>query len=191
MEDRMKKNIGPVNALYPMPVVLVGAMVDGRPNFMTVAHVGIFTLHTVALGLNKTHLTNGGIKEHRTFSINIMPDDLVVETDYAGIVSGRKADKSAVFDVEFGPLMTAPMIRQAPVSMECELLDVLDYESHEVFTGRAVNTFADERVLKNGTIDLAAVRPMLFDMFQRKYWRLGEAFADCWNIGKTYREGNK
>ncbi len=183
----MKKNIGPVNALYPMPVVLAGAIVEGRANFITVAHVGIFRHDTVALGLGKSHFTNRGIAEQRTFSINIMPDELVVETDYAGIVSGRKVDKSTLFEVEYGPLRTAPMIAAAPVSMECALLDVLDYESHEVFVGKVENTFADESVLRNGKIDLAAVRPMLFDMFQRKYWRLGEAFADCWSAGKKLR----
>ncbi|MCU0849458.1 MAG: flavin reductase family protein [Spirochaetes bacterium] len=187
----MKKNIGPVNALYPMPVVLVGAMVDGRANFITIAHVGIFTLETISLGVNRSHYTNRGIRENRTFSVNFPSDGMVVETDYAGLASGKQTDKSSVFEVEFGPLKTAPMIKNAPVSMECGLLDVLDYGNHDVFVGRAVNTYADESVLKNGVIDLAAVRPMLFDMFQRKYWRLGGPFADCWSVGKNYAGGKK
>jgi len=182
----MKKNLGALNALYPMPVVLVGAMVDGKANFITIAHVGIFTLDEISLGINRSHYTNRGIKENRTFSVNFPSDDMVVETDYAGIVSGKQSDKSSLFEIEFGPLKTAPMIKKAPVSMECELLDVLDRGNHEIFVGRAVNTYADDSVLKNGTIDLTAVRPMLFDMFQRKYWRLGGPFADCWSVGKNY-----
>jgi len=35
------QSIGPVNALYPMPTTLVGAIVDGKPNFLAVAHVGL------------------------------------------------------------------------------------------------------------------------------------------------------
>jgi len=35
------KPIGPVNTLYPMPTTLVGATVNGKPNFLAVAHVGI------------------------------------------------------------------------------------------------------------------------------------------------------
>ena len=31
----MKKAIGPQTLLYPMPAVLVGAQVQGKPNFMT------------------------------------------------------------------------------------------------------------------------------------------------------------
>ena len=36
----MKKNIGASLALYPCPVVVVGAMVDGKPSWTLVAHAG-------------------------------------------------------------------------------------------------------------------------------------------------------
>ena len=47
--------IGPVNALYPMPTTLVGAMVNGKPNFLAVAHVGILNHGTpqyLSIGLS-------------------------------------------------------------------------------------------------------------------------------------------
>ena len=37
----MKKDLGNLLALYPTPVTIVGALVDGKPNWMEVAHVGI------------------------------------------------------------------------------------------------------------------------------------------------------
>jgi hypothetical protein len=43
----MKKKLGAINVLYPTPTILVGAMVNGKPNFITIAHVGIMT-HTVS-----------------------------------------------------------------------------------------------------------------------------------------------
>ena len=36
-----KKNLGSILALYPTPVTIIGAMVEGKPNWMLVAHVGI------------------------------------------------------------------------------------------------------------------------------------------------------
>jgi len=33
----MKTKLGAVNCLYPMPTVLVGATVNGKPNFITSA----------------------------------------------------------------------------------------------------------------------------------------------------------
>ena len=37
----MKKNLGMVNAMYPSLTTIVGAHVDGKPNFLAIAHVGI------------------------------------------------------------------------------------------------------------------------------------------------------
>ena len=42
--------LGPVNALYPTPTTLVGAIVNGKPNFITIAHIGIMTLDHISLG---------------------------------------------------------------------------------------------------------------------------------------------
>jgi hypothetical protein len=57
------KQIGSVNALYPTPTTLVGANVNGKPNFITVAHIGILTFNVISLGMGKIHYTNAGIKE--------------------------------------------------------------------------------------------------------------------------------
>ena len=37
----MKKDLGSVLALYPTPLVVVGTMVDKKPNWVLVGHVGI------------------------------------------------------------------------------------------------------------------------------------------------------
>jgi hypothetical protein len=42
-------------------------------------------------------------------------------------------------------------------------------------------------VLTNGKIDLSKLRPLLFDMASVKYWRLGEAIGNCWNVGKSLK----
>ena len=60
----MKKKLGGINVLYPTPTVLVGAMVDGKPNFITIAHIGIVnhaTPHLISLSMGKPHYTNPGI----------------------------------------------------------------------------------------------------------------------------------
>ena len=36
----MKKNIGSMLALYPSPLIVVGAMMDGMPSWTLVAHAG-------------------------------------------------------------------------------------------------------------------------------------------------------
>ncbi len=182
--------LGPVNALYPMPTTLVGATVNGRPNFLTVAHVGILNHGTpqyLSIGLGKVHYSNAGIHENKTFSICLPSEDLMVETDYCGIMTGKKTDKAALFDVFYGQLKTAPMIRQCPVNMELRLRDILDYDTHEIFIGELVETHADEKAMTDGKIDISKVRPLLFDMASVKYWRLGPSVGNCWKAGKSLK----
>lgn len=185
----MRQELGPINALYPTPTVLVGATVNGKPNFITVAHIGIMTHSHISIGLGKIHYTNAGIHENRTFSVCLPSVDLVVETDYCGIMTGKKTDKSSLFDIFYGELRSAPMIAQCPVCMECRLDQVIDYPSHDVFIGEIVQTHAEAEVLVDGKVDIARLRPLLFDMASKQYWSLGEAVANCWNVGKQLKHG--
>ena len=187
----MKIKLGGMNVLYPTPTVLVGAMVDGKPNFLTIAHIGIVN-HAkpflISMSLGKVHYTNAGIKKNRAFSVNLPSEDLVVETDYVGMVSGKKTDKSGVFDIFYGKQPDAPMIETCTLNMECKLYDVYDTPTHDLFIGEIVETYADESVLTEGKVDLAKVKPLLFDMSSIKYWSLGKPIADCWNVGKQLKK---
>jgi flavin reductase (DIM6/NTAB) family NADH-FMN oxidoreductase RutF len=180
----MKIELGARNCLYPMPTTLVGATVEGRPNFITIAHVGIMDLGSVSLGMAKAHYTNAGIKESGTFSVNLPSVEMVKETDYCGLVSGKRVDKSELFSVFYGKLKTAPMIIECPVNMECKLLKIVDFPKHDVFIGEIVATYAQEAVLTNGVVDYTKVQPLLFTMTDQSYWKLGERFAQAWSIGK-------
>jgi flavin reductase (DIM6/NTAB) family NADH-FMN oxidoreductase RutF len=182
----VKKELGAKNCLYPLPVVLVGALVRGRPNFVTIAHVGIMDLKTVSLGMNKTHYTKAGIFENRTFSVNIPTVNMVEKTDYCGLVSGKNVDKSSIFKIFYGGLKTAPMIEECPVNMECRLVKNVDFPAHDIFMGEVVATYCDESVLDDeGRLDYTLLKPILFTMHDAGYWKLGERFADAWSVGKS------
>ena len=108
----MKIKIKAKNCLYPMPVVLVGAQVDGKPNYLTAAHVGVMGFNTISVSLSKDHQTSAGIRATQTFSVNLPSVALVREVDLCGMVSDRHADKSKLFTTFYGELKTAPMIEQ-------------------------------------------------------------------------------
>ena len=131
--------------------------------------------------------TNAGIRENKEFSVNIPSEALVVETDYVGIVSGKKVDKSRVFELFYGQLPKAPLIKACPVCMECRLYDTYDTPTHDLFIGEIVETHAEDSVLTEGKIDVAKVRPLLFDMNTVKYWSLGAAVGGCWDVGKQMK----
>lgn len=185
-----KKEIGADVFLYPMPVTLVGAQVSGRPNYLAVAFCGIMDAHPpiIYVALNKKHYTNAGIKENRTFSVNIPSADQAAATDYCGMVSGSKVDKSRLFKTFYGALGTAPMISECQVSMECSLVKVLDFGGlDETFIGEIVQTHADESCLTDGLPDMKKVRPMAFTMHDNNYWSLGEHLGKAWSIGNTLK----
>lgn len=190
-----KKNLGAENVLYPSLTVIVGAVSGGRPNFMAVAHVGIMNHDTpqyISVGINKGHFTTPGIHEHREFSVNIPGEDLLVKTDYVGLVSGRNTDKSGLFTLYRGQLEHAPLIAECPVSMECRLHRVVDFPKHDVFIGEIVATHADPAVLGDtGKVDIAKVRPLLFDFSSVAYWSLGSRLAGAWDAGKALKRAGR
>lgn len=189
----MKTTLGPVNAMYPSLTTIVGAVVNGRANFCTVAHVGIMNHGTpqyISVGLNRLHHTNAGIHELGAFSVNVPGRALVKETDYVGLVSGKNTDKSSLFDVFYGDT-GAPLISQCPVAMDCRLERVVEFPTHEVFVGEIVQVHADEAVLTSGKIDVKKLDPLLFDMASVMYWSLGDPVAQCWSVGKELKHGGK
>jgi flavin reductase (DIM6/NTAB) family NADH-FMN oxidoreductase RutF len=182
-----KVKLGAKNCLYPLPTTLVGADVDGRPNYIAIAHVGVMALVHVSLSMNKRHYTNAGIVENGTFSVNLPSAAMVEKTDYCGLVSGEQVDKGALFETFYGVLGTAPMIAECPVCMECALVKTVDMGTHDVFVGRIVETYCDEACLDDGVVDLGRVDPILFAMHDRSYWRVGERFAKAWQAGKALK----
>jgi len=184
----MKVELGAKNCLYPLPTILVGALVNGKPNYITIAHVGIAEPTAVSLGMNKVHYTNQGIKTNKTFSINIPSTAMVKETDYCGLVSGKDENKSDMFKTFYGQLKTAPMIEECSINMECELIQTVDFPNHDLFIGKVVATQCDETILTNGVVDLGKMQPILFAMTDHSYWSIGKKLATAWSVGKEYKK---
>ena len=149
----MKKHIGNALALYPTPLVVVGAMVDGKPNWLLVGHVGIIGHDHVMVSLASAHYTNKGIKASKKLSINIVDEALLPRADRSGCISGVKEDKSTMFDYVLDDA-GVPMIQQAPVTMACSVEDVYNTKGFESFICTIDATYAEESVLNGaGKID--------------------------------------
>lgn len=183
----MKKDIGSVVALYPTPTTVVGALVNGKVNWLNIAHIGIVSLDAVMISSNKNHFTNEGIKENRKLSINLVSEEMLVAADYVGLASGKYTDKSDVFKYHIGEL-NVPIIDISPLSMECEVIDIYDYKNYDNFILKIVHTHVEEALLdENGKIEYNRLKPVLFEMPTQSYLRTGEVIAKCWNIGKEFK----
>lgn len=158
----MKRKLGPVNALYPSLTTIVGTLVDGKPNWIAIAHVGILNHSSpqlLSIGVGKSHYSNKGIFENKTFSINIPSTDMLVVTDYVGIVSGKNTDKSELFETFYGELKTAPMIAECPISMELRLNQVTDTPRMTYSSARSSRPMQTRRSLKTEKSTMARFRP--------------------------------
>lgn len=185
----MKKNIGAVVGLYPTPSTIVGTVVNGRVNWLNIAHIGIVGLDCILISSRKDHYSNQGIRENGTVSVNLVNEDMIPEADYVGIASGKTTDKSDVFEYHMGELENAPLIDKSYLSMECRVIDIYDYGNYDNFILKVVHTHVEEKMLdENGRIDYEKIRPILFEMPTRTYLKTGDVAANCWSAGMVYKK---
>lgn len=177
--------------LPPMPMTLVGAMVEGRANFMAAAWVTRVGHKPPMIGvsINRRQLTGQGIRQTGTFSICLPGQDLLEKADYCGLVSGRTVDKAALFDVFHGELETAPMIRECPLCLEVRLSQVVELPNHAFFIGEIVAGWADGEALTDGRPDVDKYHPLILTMPDNRYHTLGQVVGDAWSVGKALKKG--
>ena len=175
--------------VYPMPVVLIGAVVKSKENFMAVGWVSRVNykppLIAVALG---PHHTNKGIDEHKAFSVNIPDITLMEKTDYCGLVTGSKTDKSQVFNIFYGEIKGAPLIKECPVCMACKVHEAIKLPFNTLYIGEICEAFTEERYLTSGNPDIKKMNPFTLTMPDNNYWDVGNNIGKAWSIGKKLKK---
>lgn len=184
----MKKNIGAVLALYPTPAVVVGTEIEGKVNWLLVAHVGIIGHDRIMLSMFKGHYTNQGVKATGKVSVAVVDEKMLERADYVGFVSGAKADKSEVFAYHKGEAGT-PVIEASPLVMECQVVDNYETDTFDNFICTILNTYVEEDMVnEKGKPDYDKLKPVLFEMPNYTYLRTGETIGKCTSLGKQYRD---
>ncbi len=174
-----KKNIGAALALYPSPLIVVGAMVDGKPTWTLVAHAGTMAHSHLMVSLVQAHFINKGIRENGKLSVNVVDASWLKDADRMGTISGNKTDKSEAFAWTMGE-NGAPLIDEAKVSIECETDGNYELEHFDHFVCRILAVYADESVLnENNRIDYHVFKPVLFEFPTYEYFVTGEKIGDC------------
>ena len=186
-----KVKMAPQRWMYPRPTLLVGANVDGKANFMAVGGGGVADAEPpmIAVPIRHFQYTLKGILQNLTFSVNTPSIDLIKETDYCGIISGRKVDKveACKFGVFYGDLQSAPLIEQCPLNLECKVVHILNLGSHAFVIGEVKGTYISDDCLTNGKPDVKKIRPIVFNLETAEYSAIGEVIAKAWNIGKELK----
>lgn len=186
-----KINLGRDVRINPMVIGLIGSKVDGKANFATVGQVYRLNMTPAYIGtsIHPTAHTTSGIEANKAFSVNIPHCGMAEVSDYCGIVSGRKRDKSTLFELFYGELgEVAPMIVECPICFECRLVDTLEMPSNTLYVGEVVAAYSEERFIKDGHPDVQAMNPLLYTATDKKYWSIGDYVAKAYKIGVGYGE---
>jgi len=167
------------------PIVIAGALVDGKANYITIGGFGGMSRAPpmVYITSAKAHYTNAGIKETGYFSVNVPSPDLVQKTDFVGLVSGRDNDKSGIFTPFYGSVDKAPMIRECPVNILCKVFKQVDLPNNDVFIGEILEVYVDSDCITDGKPDAKKINPVL--LAGGLYWELGKVIGTAYKDGKA------
>jgi flavin reductase (DIM6/NTAB) family NADH-FMN oxidoreductase RutF len=85
----------------------------------------------------------------KEFVLNLTTEELAYATDYCGVRSGREVDKFQELHLtkEKADQVKAPMIGEAPVNIECKVVEVKKLGSHDMFIAEVVNVTVDDRYM--------------------------------------------
>jgi flavin reductase (DIM6/NTAB) family NADH-FMN oxidoreductase RutF len=175
--------------LYPMPMVLAGSVVEGKANFMAVGWVARVNFKPPLLAISLgPHHTNRGIEANGEFSISIPDVSLVEKTDFCGLVSGAKIDKTALFTLFYGALAKAPLIKECPIAIACTLHQTVKLPTNTLYIGEPREVWTEERYLRDGEPDIEKIRPFTLTMPDNRYWAVGECLGSAWSAGKALKK---
>ncbi len=184
----MKKDLGLVQAVFPMPVLMVAAYDENeKVNVMNVAWGQICDMDKIILFIGAGKRTWLNIKESKAFTVALADREHMDVADFFGIASGNKIDdkfERTGYHAVKSDKVHAPIIEEFPVVMECELLEFLHSDHVDGIVGKIVNVKAEEAVLdENGKVDPAKLNALMFDQFQNGYYVPGEKVGQAWNAG--------
>lgn len=158
------------NIVNPLPVALVGTLIDGRPNYLVIGYIAPFNFGKhVFFSLYQKRHTWLGIEKNKTFSVNIPSSKLMKEIQICGSKSGRDFDKSQLFHNFYGELENAPMIKECPFNMECKVSDIVDYDPSKGIIGEVIRSYVEPGILVNGMVDMQKAQLIM--------WTAGDDFA--------------
>jgi flavin reductase (DIM6/NTAB) family NADH-FMN oxidoreductase RutF len=186
-----KVTMHPEPMMFPRPTLLVGANIDGKANFMTVGGGGAANADPPMISVPIRHhrYSLKGILQNLTFSVNMPSSDLVAEADYCGITSGTEVDKVSIckFTVFYGKLLTAPLIDQCPINLECKVVHILNLGSHALVIGQVEGAYVSEDCLTQGKPDVSKMKPLIYNHESSEYLAFGKVIAKAFSIGRQLK----
>ena len=174
-----KKSLKPSPYLYPSPVLLISSRDEsGKPHVATICWAGVVCSEPPLLGVSvrPSRHSNKLIKQSREFVINLPSRKWLKETDYCGFASEVDTDKfsTAGFTAIDAEKVSAPLIKECALNLECMVKQILHLGSHDLFIAEVVAVHADEDILEGGEISVEKLSPFAYCPIVHEYRAIGE-----------------
>lgn len=187
----IKKNWKPGTVLYPLPAVLVSCGATPEEyNLLTAAWTGtVCTSPPMCyISVRPERHSYEIIRRTGEFVINLTTEEMARAVDWCGVRSGRDFDKFRETGLTPAPaeMVAAPIVEQAPVSIECRVRQVLPLGSHDMFLAEVVNVQVDSSYIdpESGRFELERARLIAYS--HGEYFALGDAIGRFgWSVRKT------
>lgn len=167
----------PGTLLNPVPVVMVTSKYGEKENVFTVAWTGTICSDPAMtyISVRKERYSYDIIKDSGKFCINLINEELTYATDYCGVKSGKNENKFKVMKIETESAKNfdCPIIKKSPVVLECEVTEVKELGSHDMFIAKILSVDVDEKYIdKNGRFDMQKCNLIAYS--HGEYYKLGE-----------------
>lgn len=141
----------PGTMVYPLPAVLVSCGTIEAPNLITIAWTGTLCTNPtiVYISVRPERLSYDLIKKTGNFAINLTTTDMARATDYCGVKSGRDVDKfkeTGLTPIQ-GQCLDIPIIKESPLALECELMEIKPLGSHDLFIAKVMGVTVEDSFL--------------------------------------------
>lgn len=171
----------PGTLLAPVPAVMVSCGTTKAPNILTVAWTGIVSTvpPKVSISIRPERYSYNIIKTRREFVINLTTKELVFAADFCGVKSGREIDKfeSLGLTPARGSKVSAPLIAESPVNLECKVDQILELGSHRLILADIVAVQVEDSLVSDRG-KLLLHKANLTAYAHGEYFALGEKLGD-------------
>ena len=147
-----KVSLKPGTLLCPTAAVMVTCGQGEEKNIITIGWTGIINTQPpiTYVSVRKSRHSHALISKEKEFVINLTTESLAFATDYCGVKSGKDIDKFKEMKLTPIPaeIVSCSMIGESPVNLECKVLEVKEYPTHDMFIAEIVKIHVDKSVME-------------------------------------------
>jgi len=169
----------PGTMIYPLPAVMVTCgSTHENYNIITIAWTGTVSTNPPMcyISVRPSRHSYDLIKKNMEFVINLTTLDLAKQTDWCGVLSGRNVNKFKETGLTpiSGDIVSAPLIAESPINIECKVKDILELGSHHMFLAEVVAIHASQEFMNEDTGEFDLSKSNIINYSHGKYYEAGK-----------------